>query len=280
MTSTASADRGRWSRVAWSLAAGAVVVATLLGFVVLGSGQQNGPKLATWAAICRAVGITSDSGPAAEPQPALQTPTRVAWTSATLSRIHHGDAAHGKFVAINCAACHGEQGISQSGLYPTLAGMEPEVIYKQLDDFRSGKRSWGAMNAIAEALTEQEQLDVAAYFASRPSGLAAIGGEPFEGGHTLREGDPATRLVFAGDPARAVAPCAACHGPSASKQGAPSLRGQQPEYIERQLAEFAQDIRRNDINRQMRTIAKQLTNEEMHAVAQFYGSISSDHVGR
>lgn len=104
--------------------------------------------------------------------------------------------------------------------------------------------------------------------------LARIDGEPLGSGRTLREADAATRLVFAGDPARAVAPCSACHGPGASKFGAPSLRG--PEYIERQLAEFAQGVRQNDINRQMRTIAKQLTNEEMHAVAQFYGFVSSN----
>jgi len=38
--------------------------------------------------------------------------------------------------------------VSQSGLFPTLAGMDAAVIYKQLDDFPRGKRSWGAMKAI------------------------------------------------------------------------------------------------------------------------------------
>ena len=37
-------------------------------------------------------------------------------------------------------------------LIPTLAGIDPAVIYKQLDDYRSGKRLWGVMNAIARAL--------------------------------------------------------------------------------------------------------------------------------
>ena len=30
--------------------------------------------------------------------------------------------------------------------------MDATVIYKQLDDYRSGKRSWGVMGAIASAL--------------------------------------------------------------------------------------------------------------------------------
>ena len=42
---------------------------------------------------------------------------------------------------MNCVACHGEHGVSPSGLIPTLAGMDAAVIYKQLDDYRSGKRS-------------------------------------------------------------------------------------------------------------------------------------------
>jgi cytochrome c553 len=47
------------------------------------------------------------------------------------------------------------------------------------------------------------------------------------------------------------------------------------------LAAFAQDIRQNDIYEQMRAIARQLTPEEMKAVAEFYGApdhhlVSSD----
>ncbi len=149
--------------------------------------------------------------------------------------------------------------------------MEAAVIYKQLDDFRSAKRLYGVMNAMAKALSPQASADVAAYFASRTKGLQPIRGEPFRSGHTLREHRPALRLVFAGDPARGIPPCAACHGPAGNVVGAPSLQGQQPAYIERQLAAFAQGFRQNDINEQMRTIAAQLTPGEMHVVAEFYG---------
>jgi cytochrome c553 len=261
-----------WPRIGWWSVAALLAAGIILGFVVLGGEQQNGPRLGPWASICRALGITSDSGLAGAPQPPLQTPTRVAWTSATLARIAAGNVERGAFVAANCVACHGEKGVSESGLFPTLAGLEAAVIYKQLDDFRSGKRSWGAMNAIAKALTEQDWADVGVYFASQANGLAPISGEPFRGGHTLREADPAIRLVFAGDPARGIAPCAVCHGPSASKLGAPSLQGQRPEYIERELAAFAQGVRANDINQQMRSIASQLTPAEASAVAALYGS--------
>ena len=39
-----------------------------------------------------------------------------------------------------------------------------------------------------------------------------------------------------------------------------------------QLAAFAQGFRQNDINEQMRTIAMQLTPDEMHLIAEFYGT--------
>jgi len=260
-----------WPRIAWWSTAGLLAMSLILGFIVLGSEQQNGPTLGTWAAICRALGVTADIGPAGAPQPPLRTPSRVAWTSATLSQIASGNAEHGAFVALNCTACHGEKGVSQAGLYPTLAGMDGIAIYKQLDDFRAGKRSWGAMNAIAQALSAQDTADVGAYFASRTNGLPLFVGERFQAGHTLREDNPAIRLVFAGDPARGVPPCAACHGPGDHKLGAPQLKTQQPAYIERQLAAFAQGFRQNDINEQMRTIAAQLTPQEMHVIAGFYG---------
>jgi cytochrome c553 len=156
-----------WPQIGWWAAISMVAVSVILGFLVLSRLQQNGPELGMWTAICTALGITADSGPAGEPQPPLRTPTRLAWTEATREAIASGDAEHGAFVALNCGACHGEQGVSQSSLIPTLAGMDAAAIYKQLDDYQSRKRLWGVMNGIAMALTLQDRSDVAAYLASR-----------------------------------------------------------------------------------------------------------------
>jgi cytochrome c553 len=273
-----------WALIGWLSAAGLVVVAAILGFGVLGRTQQNGPSLSLWAGICRGLGIAADTEPARDPQPPVRTPSRIAWTPATLAQVAGGDVERGAFVAMNCTACHGEQGVSRSGLYPTLAGMDAAVIYKELDDFRAGKRWWGAMNGIGHALSPEASADVAAYFASRNTSPEPFAGEEgrvrglvrnvgtyFHAGRSLREQNPTGRLVFAGNPARGIPACAACHGPEGSMFGAPPLLGQQPAYIERQLAAFAQGIRQNDINRQMRTIAMQLRPEERRDIAEFYG---------
>jgi cytochrome c553 len=265
-----------WVKIGWLSAAGLLALGLILGFVLLGREQQNGPPLGPWSAISTALGLYSDTGPANEPQPPLQTPTRVAWTRATLAQIAGGNADQGAFVAMNCTACHGEQGISSSGLYPTLARMDAAVIYKQLDDFRAGKRLWGAMNGVAQALSPQASADVAVYFADRTNGLSSDASEVSQGSDPPGQDTPAVRLAYDGDPSRGIPPCAACHGPNEIKLGAPPLKGQQSAYIERQLAAFAQGMRKNDIDERMRTIASQLTPLEMHSLAQFYADDGVD----
>jgi cytochrome c553 len=263
-----------WPRIGWWLAGSVIAVSTVLGFVVLPRFQQNGPVLDTWTAICTALGLQGDTAPAGEPQPAMRVPTRIAWTPELHDVILSGDPQRGEFVALNCSACHGDQGISNSPLIPTLAGMDRAVIYKQLDDYNSRKRLWGVMNGIATALTPQSRADVAAFLASREGGLPPVATvRAPEAGRSLRQSDPALRLVFAGDPQRGIPPCSACHGPGGQKLGAPALTGQQTSYVERQLGAFAQGMRQNDINKQMRIIASGLTADEMHAIAVYYGSI-------
>ena len=84
-----------WTKIGWISFAVIMVVSSLLGFVVLSRYQLNGEPLDVWSAICRGLGITVDSGSAGGPQPALRTPTNVAWTKATLDQIRAGDAERG-----------------------------------------------------------------------------------------------------------------------------------------------------------------------------------------
>jgi cytochrome c553 len=262
-----------WPRIGWGMAAGIIIISFVLGFPVLSRYRANDPPLDLWSAICRGLGITPDTEPSAESRPALRTPTQIAWTNSTLEQIAAGDTQHGGFIGMNCGACHGQGGVSPSSLIPTIAGMDAAAIYKQLDDFRSGKRLWGVMEAMAKALSAQDSADVAAYFAAQPGGLPTLSGNRIpESGRSLRQADPARRLVFAGDPQRGIPPCSACHGPGGFKLGAPALQGQHAAYIERQLAAFAQGMRQNDIFEQMRAIAKQLTAHEMQELGVFYGT--------
>jgi cytochrome c553 len=82
----------------------------------------------------------------------------------------------------------------------------------------------------------------------------------------------AGRLINAGDGSRGLPPCQACHGPIGSVTGAPSLATQNGTYLLEQIEAFASGRRANDINMRMRSIARQLTEEEKHALAESYGA--------
>ena len=262
-----------WPLIGWASFAAIVISSFLIGFVFLSRFQENTDPLTFWGAICRGLGITADTAAASSPQAPLRTPTEIAWTQTTLEQIRNGDAQHGSFIAMNCVACHEESTANPSHLVPILDGLDAAVIFKQLSDYRSGKRSWGVMNGIGKALDAQASADVAAYFATRTGRLQTDSGMRFpEGGRGFRQSNIGERLIFAGDPQRGIAPCASCHGPGGYKLGAPPLKGQYSAYIERQLAAFAQGIRQNDIYEQMRAIARRLTADEMKAVAEYFGA--------
>ena len=71
---------------------------------------------------------------------------------------------------------------------------------------------------------------------------------------------------------RNVAPCAACHGGTDRKLGAPRLNGMPTEYLGAQLTAFATGTRTNDSHAQMRNMARLLTAAEIAAVSSFYGT--------
>ncbi|MDI4239080.1 c-type cytochrome [Bradyrhizobium sp. Arg237L] len=246
-----------------------MVISAVLGFAVLSRYQQNAAALGLWDAICRGLGISTARDTASLPKASASSPTRLAWTADTLAVIRAGDAKHGAFVAANCAACHQSSRENLGLVIPRLDGIDATAIYKQLEDYRTGARSWGVMGAIATALTRKDSADVAAYYATRPAGLGRRLVSFSE--REFNQTDPARRLAFIGDPKRGIAPCAACHGPAGYKLGAPDLYGQRSGYIERQLAAFAQNTRRNDMYATMRMVARQLTVDERKALAAYYG---------
>ncbi|MBV8467378.1 MAG: cytochrome c [Burkholderiales bacterium] len=70
-----------------------------------------------------------------------------------------------------CAACHNADGNSSNPQYPILAGQHPDYIRKALHDYKSGDRSNAIMAPMAQALSEADIENVAAWFASQPSKL-------------------------------------------------------------------------------------------------------------
>jgi len=73
--------------------------------------------------------------------------------------------------ATTCAACHGEVGVSNIGMYPSLAGQYADYLEHSLKDYRSGARKNAIMGAQAANLTNQEIKALAAWFSAQQGPL-------------------------------------------------------------------------------------------------------------
>ncbi len=244
------------------------LIAVAVGFIWLPSAQRVPSDLNFWGAICRAIGLPYGRAQAAVP-PGAEPASIVAWTAATRLQLTQGNAVHGAALAATCNNCHGTTGVSTDAAFPNLVGQSVAAIYKQLEDFKSGKRNAAVMGVYVSGLSEQDMVDLATHFALLPNPFAAMI-------NAVDSVDSAARhLVQVGSPLRGIAPCAACHGPLGLTPGAPGLWGQQRAYLEQELQAFASGTRRNDISEQMRSVARQLTREEIALLAADYSNVAS-----
>ncbi|HEY6303709.1 MAG TPA: hypothetical protein VIX14_11635 [Terriglobales bacterium] len=199
--------------------------------------------------------------------------SNVAWTEETLAIISRGDAFRGLLLARRCNHCHGEEGFSSVPAFPNLAGEDRLSFWKQMQDFRSGKRTSPVMQGIAEGFSGRDSADLAAYYAMLPTASDAQDNRTFpQAMKGPSRASMAIRLIVFGDGQRGIPPCQSCHGPVSYVKGAPPLATQNGNYLELQLEHFSTGNRANDINVRMRSIARQLTTEERTAISQFYGA--------
>jgi cytochrome c553 len=197
----------------------------------------------------------------------------VAWTEETLTVVSSGDAFRGLLLARRCNHCHGEEGFSSVPDFPNLAGQDRLSFWKQMQDFRSGKRASPVMQSIAEGFAERASADLAAYYAMLPTASDPQDTRTFpQAMQDPSRASVAIRLIVFGDGQRGIPPCQSCHGPVSYVKGAPPLATQNANYLEQQLEHFSSGSRANDINVRMRSIARQLTAEEKTAVSEYYGA--------
>ena len=174
-----------------------------------------------------------------------------------------GNVEAGKQKAATCAVCHGPDGNSNNPTWPNLAGQHAEYIRKQLEDYRAGHRKNDQMAPLAMALSDQDIADLAVYYASL---------KPRTGQTRPENLDTGGRLYRAGDAAKGLAACMACHGPTGVGNPAanyPRINAQHAEYTELQLKAFKAEERANDRNAIMRDIAGRMSNDSIEAVADY-----------
>ena len=182
-----------------------------------------------------------------------------------------GDPVAGKLKAAVCSACHGADGNSINPAWPKLAGQGVRYQMLQVRAIRSehGRASPEAatMVPMVANLSDEDLMDIAAYFATQVSTVEAAHPELAEAGQ---------RLFRAGDPERNIPSCMSCHGPGGrgnSLAAFPQVGGQYAAYSARQLRAYRDGSRTTDPGGMMRTIASRLTDADIEAVSEYLSGL-------
>jgi cytochrome c553 len=171
-----------------------------------------------------------------------------------------------------CATCHGKQGQGYRAALPIprLGGQQVEYIENQLVAFTEKRRENRFMYNVAHVLTPEMRDALANYWHNQNPPPAGTGAKELvpEGKKIFTDG-----IESAGVPA-----CQSCHGADAKGNGVfPRLAGQLPEYIQRQLLNWATlrglDPSKPDTSEMMKPITHGLNEAQIKAVAAYVSSL-------
>lgn len=179
-----------------------------------------------------------------------------------------GSAQAGAGKAAVCGACHGPDGNSANPEWPKLAGQHAAYTFAQLKAFKSGERKNPIMAGQAAMLADADMKDLAAHFAT-------LTAQP--GVASPKAVETAQKLYRAGDAARGLAACGACHGPKGLGNAAaayPRVSGQHAAYIANQLRAYRGGERAAGANGQMMAaVAAKLSDAEIEALASYVNGL-------
>jgi cytochrome c553 len=175
-----------------------------------------------------------------------------------------GDPNAGQVKSATCAACHGADGNSMMGAWPSIAGQHESYLQTQITAIRDGERLAPLMIAFASNLTDQDISDLSAYYANQVMTPKSASPNSIELGQLI---------YLSGDIDRGLPACTACHGPDGRGNplaGYPSLAGQHAQYTALSLNAYANGTRQTiGPVEVMRDIATLLTQEEVDAVSNY-----------
>ncbi len=186
-----------------------------------------------------------------------------------VASVQAADIAAGKQKTALCMGCHGADGNSANVIWPRLAGQHASYILKQLRDFKSAKRIDPTMQGMVAALTDEDMVNIAAYYASQKPAAAKFDESLLKAGQDIYRG---------GITETSVAACMGCHSPTGGGNGPaayPALKGQHPEYIAAQLKKFKDGQRANDAGKMMRNVANRMSEAEINAVAAYVAAMQT-----
>ena len=184
-----------------------------------------------------------------------------------------GDVEAGKQKIAMCIGCHGIVGYQASfpeiHKVPMISGQSAKYIAAALTAYQKGERKHPTMRGIAESLSEKDIADVSAYYEQHGKTGAELPAKP-----SREPSVQVAELLKKGA-------CVSCHGDNFAKPIDPSypkIAGQHADYLYVALKSYKVE-KNNNVGRNnaiMAGIAKQFTNNELKALANYLGSVEGD----
>jgi cytochrome c553 len=70
-----------------------------------------------------------------------------------------------------CVACHGQNGVAISPIYPSLAGQHEDYLVRAIQEYQNGGRKNPIMKQMAATLKDEDIRAIAHYFSAQRPGL-------------------------------------------------------------------------------------------------------------
>lgn len=204
--------------------------------------------------------------------------TLFALAVASVTAVSHaqeakGDVEAGKQKIAMCIGCHGIVGYQASfpeiHKVPMISGQSAKFITAALVAYQKGERKHPTMRGIAESLSEKDIADVSAYYEQHGKTGAELPAKPGR--------EPSVQVAEL----LKKGACVSCHGDNFAKPIDPSypkIAGQHADYLFVALKSYKVEknanVGRN--NAIMGGVAKQFTNAELKALANYISSVEGD----
>ncbi|MCW7538799.1 cytochrome c4 [Aquabacterium sp. A7-Y] len=185
------------------------------------------------------------------------------------------DSKAGGMKVAMCIGCHSIPGYRSSfpevHNVPMIAGQSSTYIVAALNAYKKGERKHPTMRGIAESLTEQDMADVAAYYEQ----LGKAAGATEASQREVKAADAAVDALLK------KGACVSCHGDNFNKPIDPSypkVAGQSADYLFVALKSYKteKNVYIGRSNAIMGGVAKQFSNAELKAMANYLGSLPGD----
>ncbi len=158
-----------------------------------------------------------------------------------------------------CAACHGDNGVPIEKNIPIIWGQHAGYAYLQLRDFQKGVRQNEQMQPIAEALSKDDMMALAEYFAKKQWPQVAQPGAGADDTATARRVNSSIG-------------CTGCHLDRYQGDGSiPRIADQSHDYLEKTMLDFRTRKRAN--NPGMSDLMNAATEDELQAMAAYLAGL-------